>query len=52
MCSIELAGLDLGEVQDVVEDAQQVLARVLDLLHVVALPGLQLRLQREVATGR
>ena len=32
----QLAGLDLGEVEDVVEDAEQGLCRALDLLHVAA----------------
>ncbi len=35
--SSQLAGLDLGQVQHVVDDAQQVLAGPLDLLQVVAL---------------
>ncbi|MNF65956.1 hypothetical protein D3C84_477390 [compost metagenome] len=42
---IQLAGLDLGEVEDVVDDAEQVLGGALDLAHVVELlrvePGLQ-----------
>ncbi|MCX7161600.1 MAG: hypothetical protein NT083_00925 [Rhodocyclales bacterium] len=35
----ELAGLDLGNVENVVDDAQQMLARELDLLDVFALVG-------------
>ena len=42
---IQLAGLDLGEVEDVVDDAEQMLGRTLDLADIVELlriePGLQ-----------
>ena len=44
----QLARLDLGEVQDVVDDAQQVLARLLDLAHVVVLARAQARLERQM----
>jgi hypothetical protein len=49
---LHLAGLDLGEVEDVVDDAQQVLARVVDLLQVVALLGMGDRFERQVRTCR
>ena len=45
---VELAGLDLGVVQDVVDDAQQVLARRLDLLEVVALMLAEVGFQHQV----
>jgi hypothetical protein len=46
----QLAGLDLGKVEDVVDDAEQVLGGAMDLLDVVALlgGGRDLGLQREV----
>ena len=37
---VELAGLDLGEVEDVVDDGQQRRAGVVDLADVIALLGL------------
>ena len=45
---VELAGLDLGEVEDVVDDRQQRRAGVVDLADVVALLGRELRLEGEV----
>ena len=44
----KLAGLDLGKVQDVVHDAQQVLTGRLHLVDVVPLPGRQLGLEHQV----
>ena len=41
----QLAGLDLREIENVVDDAQQVLAGALDLPHVVALRGVEVGLQ-------
>jgi len=41
-------GFDPGEVQDVVEDAQEMSAGLLDLADVVPLPGVQARLGGEV----
>ena len=45
---VELAGLDLGVVQDVVDDAQQVLAGRMGLLDIVALTRIQVGLQQQV----
>ena len=45
---VELAGLDLGEVEDVVDDAEQRRAGVVDLADVVALLRRELGLEREV----
>ena len=45
---IELVGLDLGEIEDVVDDAEQRLRRVVDLGDVVLLPRVELRLEREI----
>ena len=45
---VELAGLDLGEVEDVVDDRQQRRAGIVDLADVVALLGRQLRLEGEM----
>ena len=45
---VELAGLDLREVEDVVDDGQQRRAGVVDLADVVALLGGELGLEREV----
>ena len=45
---LQLAGLDLGEVEDVVEDAQQILRGLVDLFHVLALLGLQVGHQGQV----
>ena len=45
---VELAGLDLREVEDVVDDGQQRRAGVVDLADVVALLGVERRLEREV----
>ena len=44
----QFAGLDLREIENVVDDAKQVLAGTLDLLHVVALARRELGLQREM----
>ena len=44
----QLAGLDLREVEDVVDDAEQVLAGALDLRDVVALLGVERGLERQV----
>src|SRR5205807_5178277 len=38
----ELAGLDFGEIQNVVDDAEQVLAGLVNLAHVASLPRVQL----------
>ena len=48
----QLAGLDLREVEDVVDDAEQVLAGALDLLHVVALARRKIGLQRQMRQDR
>ena len=45
---LQLAGLDLGEVQHVVDDAQQVLAGPLDLVQVVALGVVVRDVERQV----
>ncbi len=45
---VELAGLDLGEVEDVVDDAEQRLGRPVDLLHVVQLLRVEVALQGQV----
>ena len=45
---VELAGLDLGEIEDVVDDRQQRGAGVVDLADVVALLGVERRLEGEV----
>ncbi len=45
---IELAGLDLGEVQDVVDDPQQRFGRAMDLLHIVELLRVEAALQGQV----
>ncbi len=44
----QLARLDLGKIEDVVDDAQQVLARVVDLVQVAAQLRVGVRLQRQV----
>src|SRR4029079_7897677 len=44
----QFAGLDLREIENVVDDAKQVLAGTLDLLHVVALARRKLGLKREM----
>ena len=44
----QFAGLDLREIENVVDDAEQVLAGALDLLHVVALARREVGLQREM----
>ena len=44
----QLAGFDLGKVEDVVDDAEQRLRGAMDLLHVVALLGVELGLQGQV----
>ena len=44
----QLAGLDLGEIEDVVDDAEQVLAGALDLEHVIALARREVGLEREM----
>ncbi len=44
----QLAGLDLGEVEDVVDDAQQVVAGGLHVVEITALLGVQARLQQQV----
>src|SRR6185437_9070293 len=44
----ELARLDLGEVENVVDDAEQMLARTFDLENIVALTRGEVGLQREV----
>ena len=46
---IQLAGLDLGEVQDVVDQPEQVLCRGLDLADVVVLARRQVGLECQVA---
>ena len=45
---VELAGLDLGEIEDVIDDAEQRRAGVVDLADVVALLGIKRRLEGEV----
>ena len=45
---LQLARLDLREIEDVIDDAEQRRAGVVDLAHVVALLGIERRLQREV----
>ena len=44
----QLARLDLREIENVVDDAEQVLARTLDLQHVVALARRKVSLQRKM----
>ena len=44
----QLAGLDLREIEDVIDDAEQVLAGALDLEHVVALTRREVGLQGEM----
>ena len=46
---LQHASLDLAEVEHVVDDAQQVLARLLDLLHIVPLLRVHGCVQRQVA---
>ena len=46
---VELAGFDLGEVQNVVEDAEQRLGGGLDLGEIVVLLGRELGLERQVS---
>ena len=46
---IELARFDLGQIQYVVDDSQQVLPRLLHFLKIVALARAQIRPQRQVA---
>ena len=43
-----LAGLNLGEIQNIVDDRQQGIARRIDLLHIVQLTRRQLGAQRQV----
>ena len=45
---LELAGLDLREVEDVVDDRQQRLAGVADRLRVVALAGVEVGLEQQI----
>src|SRR5207248_334746 len=45
---VELAGLDLGEVQDVVQERQERVGRSFDGLEVLALLGGELRVQGQV----
>ena len=45
---LQPARLDLGKIEDVVDHAQQMLARLLDLAHIVVLPGAQPRFERQV----
>ena len=45
---VELAGLNLGEIEDVIDDAEQRRAGVVDLADVVALLGIERRLEGEV----
>ncbi len=46
---LDLAGLDLGEVEDVVDDRQQRVARGLDRLRVLLLLGVQRRVEQQPA---
>ena len=48
LLDIELAGLDLRDVEDVVDDAQQVFAGEADLFQVVALAWIEVGLERQV----
>src|SRR5690606_19218100 len=48
MLDRQLAGFDLREVENVVDDAEQVLARAFDLENVIALPGTEIRLQSKM----
>src|SRR5688572_25943876 len=45
---IELVRLDLGKVENVIDDAEQCLSCRVDLADVVALPGIKIRLQGEI----
>jgi hypothetical protein len=44
----QLARFDLGEIQNVVDDAQQRLGRLMDFADVIALARIELRLQRQM----
>ena len=44
----KFAGLDLGKIQDVVDDPEQMSGRTLDFLHIVALARRQLGFKRQV----
>ncbi|MNF79427.1 hypothetical protein D3C84_616400 [compost metagenome] len=46
---VHLAGLDSGEVEDIVDDAQQAFGRAMDLFDVVTLPVVEFGSQRQVA---
>ena len=46
---LDLAGLDLGEVEDVVDDGQQRIARCLDRLGVLLLLGVERRVEQQPA---
>ena len=48
LLDLQLAGLDLGEIQDVVDDSQQGSAGVVDFTDIIALLGIERRLQREI----
>ncbi len=48
MLQLQFAGLHLGDIQDVIDDAQQHGAGLVDLGNIVALLGLQFGLQRNV----
>ncbi|MNE25629.1 hypothetical protein D3C80_1189630 [compost metagenome] len=49
LLQIHLAGLDLREIENVVDDAEQVLRRAMHLFDVVALATIQLCTQRQMA---
>ena len=44
----KLASFDLGEIKDVIDDAQQPFSRPMDLLNVVSLLGCEVSLQRQI----
>ena len=46
---LQLAGLDLAQVEDVVDQAEQMLARTPDFLHIIALFSAQFAAQHQVA---
>ena len=46
---IQLAGFDLGEIQNVVNNPQQRIGRRLNLIQIILLFGCQLGFQRQVA---
>ena len=48
LLDLQLAGLNLGEIQDIIDDSQQGSAGVVDFADIIALLGIERRLQREM----